>query len=807
MLQDLRQAARALAKTPGFAAAAVATLALGIGANTAIFSIVRSVLWRPLPYADVDRLVRVGHVRPSSTRPGDTFSPQDFEDLERASDSVGLSSVAAWQFVPGLTGMNLTGLREPARLQTAFVSAAFFRTLGTPPLVGRTLAQEENVPGRDRVAVLSRRLWVDRFGADPRIVGRTIQLNGKAFLVAGIMPREFGFPSLSVDIWAPLSLLGEDEVPHKRYVRWMAAMGRLRPGISAAAARSALEGFFRRLAAEYPDSNSEFASAAVEPLTDSILGDLRRPLWILLGAVGLVLLILCANLAGLLLARAGARRREIAIRAAVGASRARIVRHLLMETLLLAAAGGACGLIVALWGVALLPATAGNLPRPAEIHLDAIVLGFTFGLSALTGLVFGLVPALQAARPNLSAALESGGRGGSPDRSRRTLLRLLVVAECLLAGVLLTGAGLLGKSFWRLAQVDSGLRADSVLALSISIPDDVYADDDRQAAYRDEILRRLAALPGVKAVGGSKTMPLDGGGELYEYRVEGRPEREGRVRPEEGTIIVTPGYFAALGVPLLRGRSFTQDDMNTRRPVLVVSRSLADRIWPGENPVGKVLLLGPRARFEVIGVSGDVRHSGLARRPGGAVYVPASRFPRSTMKIFLRFSGEPAPMASAARAAIWSVNRNQPISEIATLPELLSRSVARPRFFMLLLVAFGAAALALAALGLYGTLSYGTRQRRRELGIRIALGAQAGDVLRLILREGAVLAGIGVALAVPAALAVSRLLGGLLYEVRPYDPSVLTGVVIFLLAVTLAASWLPARSAARVDPAIALRQE
>lgn len=805
MLQDLRQAARALAKAPGFTAAAVATLALGIGANTAIFSVVRSVLWRPLPFANAERLVRVGHARPFSGRPGDTFSPQDFEDLERS--SVGFTSVAAYQFVPGLTGMNLTGSGEPARLQTAFVSKDFFRTLGTAPLLGRPLVAEENVPGRDRAVVLSWRTWTDRFGADLRIVGRTAQLNGRAFTVVGVMPQEFGFPSRAVDAWAPLSLMGEDEVPHRRDVRWLSAVARLSPNVSAASARSAVGGLFRRLAAAYPDSNAGFASASVEALSESLLGEVRRPLLILLAAVGLVLLILCANLAGLLLARASARRREIAIRTALGASRARVVRHLLMETLLLSAAGGAGGLAVALWGVALLPSAAGSLPRPVEIHLDAIVLGFAFAVSLLTGLAFGLAPALQASRADLSAALESGGRAGSPDRSRRTLLRSLVVAECLLAGVLLTGAGLLGKSFWRLAHVDPGLRADHVLALSITIPDDLYSDDERHAAYRAEILRRLAALPGVTAVGGSKTMPLDGGGEAYNYRVESRSNRDEKVRPEAGSFIVTPGYFRALGIPLVAGREFTREDLERGRRVLVVSRSFAREIWPGGNPIGKALLLGQKARFEVIGVSGDVRHEGLAQPPGGAVYVSASLFPRSTLKIFVRFSGDPRPIASAARSAIRGVNRNQPISEIATLPDILSRSVARPRFFMLLLVAFGAAALALAALGLYGTLSYGTRQRRREFGIRIALGAQAGDVLRLILREGAVLAMIGVALAVPVALAVSRLLGSLLYEVRPQDPSVLTAVVLFLVTVAIAASWLPARQAARVDPAEALRQE
>ncbi|MCA1610082.1 MAG: ABC transporter permease [Acidobacteria bacterium] len=805
MIQDLRHALRTLARSPGFAAAAIATLALGIGANTAIFSIVRSVLWRPLPFADSERLVRVGHVRPSSVRPDDTFSPQDFDDLVRT--PAGFSRVAAFNFVPGLTGMNLTGSGEPARIQTAFVSGSFFSTLGAPAALGRTLASEEDVSGRDRVVVLSRGLWASRFGADRGIVGRTVRLDGKPFTVAGVMPEDFAFPSRAVDAWVPLSLVGEDDVPHKRHVRWFAVVARLSPGVSLAAARAATDGLFQRLAATYPDSNAGFEHASLEPLSDSIFGDLRRPLTVLLAAVGMVLLILCANLGGLLLARGSARRREIAIRVALGASRARVIRHLLMETAVLCAIGGTLGLAVAFWAVTLLPATAGELPRAVDIRLDPALVGFTLALSILTGLLFGLAPAVQAARASLASALQSRGRGGSPDRNRRTLLRTLVVCECLLAGVLLTGAGLLGKSFWRLAQSDPGIRAAQVLAISLSIPMERYSSPPEQDAYRDRILDRLRALPGVKAVGASKTMPLAGGGEPYGFFVEGRPESEGRIRPEAGAIIVTTGYFAALGVPILAGRPFSRDDMEQKRRVIVVNEAWAKQLWPGRSAVGKVLSLGKTARLEVIGVVGNIRHAGLARPAGGAAYVPVSLFPRSSMKIFLRFSGDPASTASAARKAVWSVDRDQPIAEIATLPDVVSRSVARPKFFMLLLVAFGAAALALAAIGLYGTLSYGTRQRRREMGIRLALGAQRRDVVRLVLEEGTSLALLGVVLAIPASLAASRLLGSLLFDVAPQDPLVLICVVVFLLAVGAGASFLPARSASRVDPAIALRQD
>ncbi|MEO8429930.1 MAG: ABC transporter permease [Acidobacteriota bacterium] len=803
-LQDLRYSLRSLRRSPSFTLAAIAALAIGIGANTAAFSVVRSVLWKALPYRDAGRLVRVGHLRTGSIHAGDSFSPQDLEDLERS--RTGLSAVAAWSFVPGLTGMNLTGSGDPARLETAFVSSAFFETFGARPLLGRPLAPEENVPGRDRVAVLSRRAWVDRFGGDPRIVGKMIRLDGRPFLVAGVMPSDFAFPSEKVDLWTPISLQTDEDVPHRREIRWLAAAGRLAPGVSIDQARASIDALLRRLEKDYPDSNAGFGRALVEPLADSVVGDLRRPLLLLLGAIGLVLLILCANLAGMLLARGAAKSREIAIRTALGATRARVVWHLLAESALLSGVGGIGGIFVGFWCVSLLPLVGGALPRAGEIRLDGSALAFAILISAGTGVFFGLVPALRTASPDVAGALEAGGRGGSSDRGRRRWLRGLVVGECLLAGVLLTGAGLLGKSFLRLIRVDAGIRPESVLSLSIAIPEDL-STLKLKAAYRDAILDRLGALPGVRAAGASKTMPMSGGGEPYGFRIEGRPEAESKARAGDGAFIVTPGYFAALGIPLVAGRDFSRADMDQSRLVAVVSRSVASASWPGQNPIGKRLALGPDTRLEVIGVAGEVRHAGLARPSEGAIYVPASLFPRSTMKIFLRFTGAPAPLVSAARQAIWSVNRNQPISEIATLPDVLSRSVARPRFFVALLVGFGAAALALAALGLYGTLSYGIRQRTREIGIRLALGAEGRDILLLVLREGAVLVLLGVALAAPVSIAAARLLGGLLYEVRPNDPVVMSAVPVFLVSVAVSASFFPARKASRTDPIVALRQD
>lgn len=803
--QDVRHALRALAKSPAFTAVAVASLAIGIGFNTAIFSIVHGVLWAPQPYADAGRLVRLGHVRPDSTQPGASFLPQDFEDLER--QRAGFASVAAYSYQRGLTGMNLTGGGEPARTSVAFVSGGFFRTLGTHPLAGRFLLPGEDTPGRDAVIVLGHGFWRRHFGADKGAIGRTVRLDGRPFTIVGVMPAAFAFPSADVDFWAPLSLMGEDMVPHRREVRWLSVVGRLEAGTSLSAAAGALDILLARLEKTYPDSNEGFGRGRVQPLEDTVLGEVRAPLFLLLASVGLVLLITCANLASLLLARGSSRIREVAIRTALGAARGRIVRQFLTESLLLSLAGGAAGLLVALWSVETLTAAAGaHLPRVSEVHMDGVVLGFTCLVSIVTGLLFGLVPALHASRPTLAAALEGAGRSGSADRGRRAILRGLVVAEAAVAVVLLVGAGLLAKSFWRLLHVSSGMRVENVLTLSITIPVERYSTDATEAAYRTELLRRLAALPGVSAAGASKTMPLKGGGEPYTFSLEGRPEREARVLPEAGAFIVTPGFFSALGIPVVSGRDFTQADIDTSAHVLLVNQALARQLWPGQSPIGKGTLFG-RARLEVIGVVGDVRQDGLRQPPGGAIYVPISRFPRATLKIFLRSAQEPASLAAMARAAIKDLDPEQPISEIAPLTQVVADTVARPRFLTLLLLVFGSVALALAALGVYGVLSFAVSQRTREIGIRMALGARTEDILRLVVGEGAALSALGAAAAVPAAMAGSRLIRTLLFEVRPADPAVLVFAFVFLVAVGVLAASLPARRAARISPMEALRNE
>ncbi len=804
LLDDLRFARRSFAKNPGFTAIVLATLALGIGSVVAIFSIANGVLVQPLPYKNPDRLVRIGHVQADSAVPGASFSPQDIEDLEAAHP--GLAGVASWNYFPNQSTMALTGAGEPERLPAANVSGSFFQTLGMPALAGRTLSRDDDRPGRDHVAVISSALWKRRFGSDRALLGRPIVLDGTPFEVVGVVSSAFEIPSAEVDVWTPLSTVGEDSVPHKREVRWLEVVGRLAPDATIDSARSGMDALFTRLARQYPDSNAGFEHARVIPLATALTGDVRTPIWVLLGAVSVVLLIGCVNVANLLLARASSRQREIAIRAALGAARGRLVRQLLTESLLLSLVGGLLGLVLARWGIdALMAFSGGHVPRATGVRMDGGIVLFALALSVATGVAFGLLPALFAARGSLRGALEgSGGRGGTESRGGLALRRGLVVGEITLAVALLVGAGLLLRSFWRLTHADPGLRADSVLTLSITVPEALYVDD-KDIPYRWAMLRTLRAVPGVVAAGASKTLPLHSGGEAYGFAVEGRPELKA-YKPDGGAIIVTPGYFSALSIPILRGRDFTDSDMETAEPVLLVNRTLARTLWDTADPIGKGLSIG-KTRFNVIGLVGDVRVEGLARAPRGAVYVPMSRFPRGTLKFYLRTSGDPLALAASARAAIHRMDPDQAISGVAPLSAVVSDTVARPRFLTLLVGVFGAAALLLAAIGVYGVISFSVSRRTREIGVRIALGADRAAVRRLVLREGMSLAGAGLALGILVALAVSRTLSSVLFETRTQDPLTLVAVGALLLVVALLACAIPARRAANLDPQQALRVE
>ncbi|HEU4561221.1 MAG TPA: ABC transporter permease [Longimicrobium sp.] len=804
--QDLRFALRTFRRSPGFTVVAVLTLGLGIGLNTAVFSVVNGVLLRPLSYREPGSLVRLHHMHPELAPEGGTFSPHDFEDLKGGAR--GFQSLAAYFYAPGQSGLDLTGGGgEPRRVSAAFVSPEFFPLLGVSAARGRTLRPDEHVPGADHAVVLGDRIWRSRFNADPGVVGRTVTLDGTPFLVAGVMPPRFTFPARDAEVWVPLSLIGAGAIPRERGVRWLDVVGRLRPGTSQRAALGSANAVLARLAADHPGSNQGWTRARLVTLRDSVVGPVRPALLVLLGTVVLVLLVACANLANLLLARASARDREIAVRTAMGAGRGRLVRQLLTESLVLALLGGALGVALAGVGVrALLALSAGTIPRPEEVGLDAPVVLFALLLSLLTTALFGAAPALATARAGTAEILRDGGRGSTQRRGGATRTALVVV-QTAAAMVTLVGAGLLINSFWRLVNVDPGFRAGQVLVASFTIPFDRYDTPDKLATYRSEVLRRVGEVPGVVAVGAAKTQPLRGGGEPMELTVPGRTGPDVVVNLESGSYIVSPGYFTALDIPLLRGREFTpDDDAADAPPVLVVNRAAARRYWPTADPVGQTVRVRGEP-FTVVGEVGDVRNEGLAAPARPAVYLPFSVAPRIATNLFVRTTGDPAAAAPAIRRAIHAADPLQPIAELRPLQSAAAETVAQPRFFTLLLGVFGALAVFLAALGLYGVVAYSVTRRKAEIGIRMALGAQARDVVAMVVGAAARTTLAGIAAGAVAAFLLSRLMASMLYQVRPGDPATFAAAALLLAGVALLAAWLPARRAARIEPVSALRAD
>jgi predicted permease len=800
---DVRYALRTLLRSPGFTAIAVLMLALGIGANTAIFTVVNSVLLRELPYADPEGIVVLRHQSRELSASNWLFSPQDLEDLRERNHS--FDRLAAYWYTPGQSGLNLGGDGEPLRMSAAFVSEEFFDVLGVGAKLGRTFTPEEATPGRDRVLVLSHALWQRRFGGDPGIVGQTITVDGEPLTVAGIMPAAFGYPAREVDVWMPLSRMGEDDVPHRRGVRWLMAVGRLAAGSTKDAAAADVDAVLGALAGEYPETNAEWTRARLTSLREEVLGDVRTPLLVLLGAVGLILLIACANLANLFLARGAVRSREVAVRAALGAPRGRLVRQLLTECLLLAGIGGAAGVLIAVWGVDALVGLMGDrLQRPESIALDGRVLAFAIGVTALAGIAAGLAPSLRVSTVRPATILREGGRAGT--RGRGPGVRgTLVVGETALAVLLLSGAGLMLNSLWNLLRVDPGFVTEEVLSLGITIPDHRWRTTPELEAARDRILDRIRQVPGVVATGGSKGMLLHGGGEAYRYVDPKSPDQI--IAPEAGTQIVTPGYFEALGIPVLRGRTFDDRDGRSRdRLSLIVNRSFASHYWPDEDPIGKALRISD-LEFQVVGVVADVHHDGLTETPGAAVYAPAPVAPRSTIKLFVRTAAKPRAMIEPIRQAIREADPEQPVYDVAPMGEVVRSAVAQPRVVALLLGSLSALALILAAGGLYGVVSYTVTQRTREIGIRMALGARPGVVRRSVLGEAGRLAALGCVIGVASALAASRLIAGMLFGVSPTHPASYAAVVLILGLTSLLAGYVPARRATKVDPMVALRSE
>jgi len=798
LLQDMRYGARMLVKNPGFTLIAVFTLALGIGANTAIFSVVNAVLLRPLPYAEPERLVWLwGNVRGGTSRA--SVSPPDFLDYREQNRS--FEQLGAF-YSPGIS-VNLTGDGEPERLRGSAVTANYFDLLGVKPALGRAFVAEEEAAGRSQVVILNHGLWQRRFGADPAIIGKTITLNDSTFNVIGVAPAGFE-PPQTAELWIPLPFR---ETESDRGAHSLRAIGRLKPGVTIEQAQAETDLVSRRMEEQYPETNAN-RNLLLEPLHERLIGNLGRQLWMLFGAVVFVLLIACANVANLLLARAASRSREIAIRAAVGASRSRVARQLLAESLLLSLCGGALGVLVGVLGLKLLLSiSAGNIPPWAQAGIDARALGFTLLATLLTGLLFGLAPAFQASKPDLAESLKEGG-GGSTESARLHRIRgLWVISEVALAVVTLIGAGLLIKSFIRLQQVNPGFDAKNALTLRLELPPARYRSPEQVTDFYDQLKRRLAALPGAQAVGMTSYLPLGGQGVDNEFKIEGRPYDPNRhVTADDRRV--DHEYFRAMNIPLLRGRGFTEQEARMRGRVVIISEMMARRFFANEDPVGQRLLLvgdAPGVSYEIIGVVGDVRERALHREVYQMMYFPTLR--QRETNLVIRTAIAPTNLIADARKAVHAVDKNLPVFAIRPMEELLADSVAQQHLNTLLLSAFAALALFLAAVGVYGVVSQAVSQGTREIGVRIALGAQRRDVLLLVIAQGMKLVVPGLTLGMLAALGLNQWMSALLYDVRPADPATFGAIAALLMVVALLACYIPARRATKVDPMVALKCE
>ena len=804
--QDIVYAVRGMRRARGFSLVVLLTLALGIGATTAMFSVVRGVLLRPLPFPDAERVVRLWPGNPKAGTERPIISALELEDWER--DLRGFESIGAFGAVP-MGHMYDEGSAEPAYAKTSYVSRGFFPTLGTRAQLGRTLRAEEYADGANRVLVVSNAFWRSHLGADPTVVGRVVRLDKKPFTVVGVMGRDFAFPDPAVAVWVPSTVMDPDDAGWRgRERRWLNLVGRLRPGVTAEQGRAEIEALLQRLATAHPQTNAGWTAVAVEDVRDSIVGKVRPGLLVLLGAVGLVLLVVCANVANLLLVRATGRGREMAVRAALGAGRGRVVRLLLTESLLLALVGGALGVALAWSSVRTFVALGGELlPRAADVRLDLGVLGFAVGVTLLTGLVAGLWPALRASSPRLAGALREGARGSSGGAASQRARAVLVGAEVALAVVLVAGAGLMLRSFERLTSVDPGFRPEGALLarfhLEASGPPPWPFPEERR-----RVIERVRQIPGVTTAGATTFAPFtDGEAEPRPFTIPGVPVPAHGEEPLVRMQPVSPGYLKALGVPLLAGEDIDAvAGDSTAPPSAIISKRMAERFWPGLNPIGQSFVVGLRT-VRVIGVAGDVRNTRLDSIAGYTAYVSERLMPRVHVSLIVRTDGDPALLAGPVRAAIREVLPRQPILQIGPMQDKVDAAAGTPRFFTTLVSVFGALALTLAALGLYGIVAYVVRQREREIGVRMALGASPASVVGLMVRRGMAPVLAGLAVGIPLALLATRLLGSLLYEVSASDPVTFVGVAALLAAVALVASWLPSRRAARVDPTVTLRAD
>jgi putative ABC transport system permease protein len=795
VIRDTRYAIRQLIKTPGFTVVAIATLALGIGATSAMFSVINGVLLRPMPYPEPERLVHVYEILPRFGR--FSVAPATFLDLRKQHTQ--FEHLAAYQTI----GATLTDSGGSERLTCSAASWEVFDALGVKPALGRGFSAEEDLPGKNRVVVVSHGMWQRRLGGDPVVIGRSITLNREPTSVIGVMPEGFFFPMRETECWIPLAI---EPTKAPRGAHFLAVIGRLKATSSIEQARVEMKTIAERLATEYPQSANE--SAGVIALHEDIVGDSRSALLTLMFAVAVVVLIACANVANLLLVRGAVRSKEIAIRTALGAARRRLVLQMLAESLVLSLAGGIAGLLLAYGAIpAIRTVSAGSIPRVNDISIDTTVLLFVAGTSVLTGLLFGMAPAWHAARLGLSDVLKEGGRssaGGATGWVRNGLL----ILEVALSLVLLVGAALLLRSFARVTGIDPGFRADNVLTFRVALPNAAYPGREKRIPFFENLLARLDGHPQITAAGMIQTLPMRGDYYLA-FSIQGRPEPKPGEGPSANYRVISADYFKVLGIPLLRGRTFTTRDTEKSPMVAVVDETFVKRNFPGEDPLGRGIDIGNGTDgfYEIVGVVGDVRHDGLARVPGPTMYVPFGQDVFGSMVLVARTEGDPVQMAPAVRQIVREIDPALPAFAVAPLDEVVSDSVAQRRFAMLLLAAFALVALFLAAVGLYGVVAYAVSQRTQEIGVRMAIGAQRGDVLSLIVGGGMKLAAIGVVLGLVGALALSGAVRTMLFDVTPLDPASYGITALVLLAVAVLACYVPARRASRVDPIVALRSE
>jgi putative ABC transport system permease protein len=815
LLHDLRYAGRLLVRSPAFTLLTVLTLALGIGANAAIFSVVDGVLLAPLPYRQPDRLMSI-----YSQFPGlgfDKFWVSAPEYLEFRRWSTSFQNVGAY-----VTGeVNVEGRDQPLRVRAAAATASLFATLAVDPVLGRAFTEAEDLPNAERTVVLSHGLWKRAFAGDPGVVGTRVVIDGEPRTILGVMPPSFDIGSQRIELWAPLAL--DPASPGNRGGHFLYLVGRLKPGATFASARSELDGLIARWQKEFPENHAphpENHRLVIKPLLEDLVGDVRPRVVMLAVAVGLVLLIACLNVANLLLARAEGRQREIAIRTALGAARGRLLRQFLTESVLLSLCGGVLGLLLAVWGVkAIVALNAESIPRVEAVGVDARAVGFTLGLSLLTGLLFGLAPALHVRGAAFFASLKEGTARSTAGVVSQWFRRALVVVEITLATLLVIGAGLLLKSFWMLQQVSPGFESGGVLTFRVALPDATYPEDPKVIAFWQELTARLGALPGVEGAAAMTGLPPKRDVNANDTEFEGVPgPPDGPIQNVDYWQFVTRDYFKTMKIPLIEGRLFEPTDAAGSPGVVIVNQTLAKVFWPNQSPIGRRVRApgpddAPPPWLTVIGVVADVKNGGLDQKTGTELYflqdqtAETAGFSADTMNVVVRTQRDPLALADMVRQEVGRMDPALPLAGLRPMEEVLFKSIASPRLLMVLVMLFAAVALALAAIGTYGVLSYAVEQRTREIGIRMALGAQVGQVLRMILSQGAVLVGLGLALGVAGALALQKVLASLLFGVTPTDPLIFGTVIVLLALVSLLACWWPARRAARVDPLVALRYE